>query len=146
MNKIDEISIQGFKSIRSLDKLQLNNLNVLIGANGVDKSNFVSYFRMLHELVEGRLQVWTSKQGDADRVLSYGVKETQKLHTTIRFGVTEPNLGAGHKESNLKKEMQSGTSSKVASFCYSAISAWKVFHFHDTSDTAAVKRLGAVHD
>ncbi|NMU52976.1 AAA family ATPase, partial [Vibrio parahaemolyticus] len=49
MNKIDEISIQGFKSIRSLDKLQLNNLNVLIGANGVGKSNFVSYFRMLHE-------------------------------------------------------------------------------------------------
>ncbi|AXX60929.1 AAA family ATPase [Vibrio parahaemolyticus] len=177
MSKIDRLTIQGFKSIRSLDKLQLNNLNVLIGANGVGKSNFVSYFRMLHELVEGRLQVWTSKQGGADRVLSYGVKETQKLHTTIRFGVngysadlepttddnftfsseklyfdgpffgvTEPNLGAGHKESNLKKEMQSGTSSKVASFCYSAISAWKVFHFHDTSDTAAVKRLGAVHD
>ncbi|WDZ72739.1 hypothetical protein PWW31_01960 [Vibrio harveyi] len=143
MSKIDRLTIQGFKSIRSLDKLQLNNLNVLIGANGVGKSNFVSYFRMLHELVEGRLQVWTSKQGGADRVLSYGVKETQKLHTTIRFGVngysadlepttddnftfsseklyfdstffgvTEPRLGAGHKESNLKKEMQSGTSSK----------------------------------
>ncbi|HAS8345994.1 TPA: ATP-binding cassette domain-containing protein [Vibrio vulnificus] len=99
MNKIDEISIQGFKSIRSLDKLQLNNLNVLIGANGAGKSNFVSYFRMLHELVEGRLQVWTSKQGGADRVLSYGVKETQKLHTTIRFGVNgysadlEPTTG-----------------------------------------------------
>ncbi|EJL6409478.1 AAA family ATPase [Vibrio cholerae] len=87
MSKIDRLTIKGFKSIRSLDKLQLNNLNVLIGANGVGKSNFVSYFRMLHELVEGRLQVWTSKQGGADRVLSYGVKETQKLHTTIRFGV-----------------------------------------------------------
>lgn len=177
MSKIDTLTIRGFKSIRSLDKLPLNNLNVLIGANGVGKSNFVSYFRMLHELVEGRVQVWTSKQGGADRVLSYGVKETQKLHTTIRFGLngysaeleptiddnftfasetlhfddpsfggTQLNLGAGHKESNLKKERQSGSSSKVAAFCYSAISAWKVFHFHDTSDTAAVKRLGAVHD
>lgn len=26
------------------------------------------------------------------------------------------------------------------------VSAWKVFHFHDTSDTAGVKRLSAVHD
>ena len=37
-------------------------------------------------------------------------------------------------------------SSKIASFCFAAISGWKVFHFHDTSETAAVKRLGAVHD
>lgn len=177
MSKIDTLTIQGFKSIRSLDKLHLNDLNVLIGANGVGKSNFVSYFTMLNELVEGRLQVWASKQGGADRILSYGVKATQQLHTTIRFGlngysanleptiddnftftneelyfdgplhgVTRPNLGSGHKESTLKREVNAGASSKVASFCYAAISSWKVFHFHDTSDTAAVKRLGAVHD
>lgn len=177
MSKIDTLTIQGFKSIRSLDKLHLNDLNVLIGANGVGKSNFVSYFTMLNELVEGRLQVWASKQGGADRILSYGVKATQQLHTTIRFGlngysanleptiddnftftneelyfdgplhgVARPNLGSGHKESTLKREVNAGASSKVASFCYAAISAWKVFHFHDTSDTAAVKRLGAVHD
>ena len=177
MSKIDTLTIKGFKSIRNLEDLQLNNLNVLIGANGVGKSNFVSYFRMLHELSEERLQVWTSKQGGADRVLSYGVKETQHLHTEIRFGVngyladleptaedgftfsqeqlyfdgpfygvTRPNFGAGHKESNLKREKKGGTSSKVAGFCYDAISGWKVFHFHDTSDTAAVKRVGAVHD
>lgn len=177
MSKIDALTINGFKSIRQLEKFQLRELNVLIGANGVGKSNFVSYFRMLHELVEGRLQVWTSKQGGADRVLSYGVKETDKLKTVIRFGdngylaeleptaddaftfseetlyfdgpyfgVTKPNLGTGHKESNLQKEMKGGTSAKVASHCYSAISAWKVFHFHDTSDTAAVKRIGALHD
>ncbi len=177
MSKIDRLTIKGFKSIRELDRLQLNNLNVLIGANGVGKSNFVSYFRMLHELVEARLQVWASKQGGADRIVSYGVKETQQIQTVIRFGdngylaelaptaddgftfakemlyfdgpyfgVTQPDLGAGHKESNLKKEKQSGTSAKIASFCYAAISGWKVFHFHDTSDTAAVKRNGAVHD
>lgn len=172
MSKIDTLTIRGFKSIRQLDKLALNDLNVLIGANGVGKSNFISYFRMLHELVEGRLQVWTSKQGGADRVLCYGVKETQSLQTVIRFGnngyladleptvdgsftfsneqlyfdgpyfgKTRPSLGSGHKESNLKD-----TSTSVAKFCYAAISGWKVFHFHDTSDTAAVKRLGAVHD
>lgn len=177
MSKVDTLSIYGFKSIRQLDQLKLNDLNVLIGANGAGKSNFVSYFRMLHELAEERLQVWTSKQGGADRVLCMGVKETEQLKTVIRFGnngyqavleptvedsftfieeklyfkgpyygVTRPDLGAGHNESKLKKVMQGGISQNIATFCYNAIAGWKVFHFHDTSDTAAVKRQGAVHD
>lgn len=177
MSKIDTLTIRGFKSIRQLDDLRLTRLNVLIGANGVGKSNFVSYFRMLHELAEERLQVWVSKQGGADRVLSYGVKETSQLLTVIQFGnngygavleptvddgftfnqeklyfngpyygKTIPDLGTGHKESRLKDEIQGGVSARIASFCYSAISSWKVFHFHDTSETAAVKRKGAVHD
>src|SRR5690606_7115574 len=29
---------------------------------------------------------------------------------------------------------------------YSSIASWKVFHFHDTSDTAGVKRLGSLQD
>ncbi|MCF5087562.1 AAA family ATPase, partial [Pseudomonas gessardii] len=58
MNAIHKLSISGFKSIRKMKDLQLSNLNVLIGANGAGKSNFVAYFRMLSELVEGRLQVW----------------------------------------------------------------------------------------
>lgn len=177
MSKIKWLTIKGFKSIRSLEKFELNNLNVLIGANGVGKSNFVGYFKMLHELVEGRLKVWTSKQGGADRVLSYGVKETSSFISAIRFGdngysaeliptadsaftfnmeklyfhgpyygITEPSLGNGHSESNLRKEAKSGTSARIATFCYSAISQWRVFHFHDTSDTAAMKRLCSVHD
>lgn len=177
MSAIRTLSISGFKSIRKLDRLRLSNLNVLIGANGAGKSNFVAYFRMLSELVEGRLQVWVSKQGGADRILSYGVKETSSLTTSIRFGdngydlelaptvdgaftfesemlyfdgpyygVTRPNLGTGHAESNLKKECKGGTSKKIATYCYDAISGWKVYHFHDTSDTAGVKRLCSVHD
>ena len=171
MSKIDNLTIKGFKSIRQLEKLKLNDLNVLIGANGVGKSNFVSYFRMLHELVEGRLQIWTSKQGGADRVLSFGVKETSRFSSTLLFGrngyhveleptsndsftfiseavhfkgdsvTTSPNLGAGYMESALKVSPK-----PISKHCFAAISSWKVFHFHDTSETAAVKRVGAVHD
>lgn len=177
MSAINTLSITGFRSIRKLDNLRLTNLNVLIGANGAGKSNFVAYFRMLSELVEGRLQVWVSKQGGADRVLSYGVKETAALTTSIRFGsngydieleptvdggftftsemlyfngprfgLTRPRLGSGHAESKLKHEKEHGGSKKVATFSYSAISRWKVYHFHDTSDTAGVKRQCTVHD
>ena len=70
---IKHLTIYGFKSIRKLDQFPLTNLNVLIGANGSGKSNFVSYFRMLGELVEERLQKWMTKQGGADRVLSFGI-------------------------------------------------------------------------
>ncbi|MEQ4923490.1 AAA family ATPase [Proteus hauseri] len=172
MSKIDTLTISGFKSIRKLDQLKLNRLNILIGANGVGKSNFISFFRMLHELVEGRLQIWVSKQGGADRILTYGVKETEELQFDIRFNnsgysaILSPTLddaftfinenlyfscsyktddlpvfSSGHKESNLKN-----TSSAVALACYNSIASWKVFHFHDTSETATVKRLGAAHD
>jgi predicted ATPase len=71
---INRLTIKGFKSIQSLDRLRLGSLNVLIGANGAGKSNFVSYFRMLGEIVESRLQKWTTNQGSADRIVSFGVK------------------------------------------------------------------------
>lgn len=179
MNAIHTLSITGFRSIRNLQNLRLSNLNVLIGANGAGKSNFVAYFRMLSELVEGRLQVWVAKQGGADRVLSYGLKETSALKTSVRFGsngydieleptgdvgltftsemlffdggkhlpVKHPWLGAGHAESKLKNEMlHVGRFNEIAKYCYQAISGWKVYHFHDTSDTAGVKRQSSVHD
>lgn len=83
MGAIKTLSVSGFKSIRKLESLRLSNLNVLIGANGSGKSNFVAYFRMLSELVEGRLQVWVAKQGGADRVLTCDAQETQSLTSSI---------------------------------------------------------------
>ncbi len=38
---LNKISIKGFKSIRELNDFELGNLNVVIGANGAGKSNFV---------------------------------------------------------------------------------------------------------
>jgi predicted ATPase len=176
-NPIEKITIKGFKSIRNLSGFSLGKLNILIGANGVGKSNFVSYFRMLSEMVEQRLQVWTTKQGKADRILSYGVKETSELESFISFGLNgyrfklEPtvdasftfsdellffngpfdakewiDLGSGHSESMLKDKYEKAVKDSVEDYVYTSIFNWKVFHFHDTSDTAGVKRLSSVHD
>jgi predicted ATPase len=150
---------------------------VLIGANGAGKSNFVSFFRMLDEMVDQRLQVWTKKQGGAERILTFGVKETAQLTSFIEFGINgyrfslEPtvegaftfteetlyfkgprygekwiSLGEGHSEAKLKDRRENTVSGSVADYCYSSIASWNVFHFHDTSDTAGVKRLGPLHD
>src|SRR5690606_2926207 len=100
-NSIDRLTIKGFKSIRDLDSLRLQSLNVLIGANGVGKSNFISYFRMLSEMMELRLQNWTTNQGSADRIVSFGVKETDKVESFIEFGLNgykfelEPTVDGG---------------------------------------------------
>ena len=48
---IDRIQITGFKSIRSAD-IMLRPLNVLIGPNGVGKSNFIALFRLLNQLID----------------------------------------------------------------------------------------------
>lgn len=173
---INCLSINGFKSIKKLNDFKLNQLNVLIGSNGVGKSNFVSYFRMLGELVEGRLQKWTLTQGGADRILSFGIKETQSISSRLQFGNNayifklistvaegflfdeerhyyesgfhsphDTKIGSGYSESLLKQRAQENPG-KVADYCYSSISSWRVFHFHDTSETAALKRIGMLHD
>ena len=58
MAKVDKITIQGYKSIKSLD----NFVNILIGANGVGKSNFISAFRLLNEMYNKRLQLYTQSK------------------------------------------------------------------------------------
>jgi predicted ATPase len=176
-NAIDRLTIKGFKSIRSLEDLRLDSLNILLGANGAGKSSFVSYFRMLGEMAERRLQKWTIQQGGADRIVSYGVKETRRVESFAHFGLNgyrfalEPTvdsgfvfaeetlffdgplygekwirLGTGHAEAKLHEKFLDSSKGSVADYCYSSIASWKVFHFHDTSDTAGVKRWGAMHD
>lgn len=56
MSQLKKLTIKGFKSIRSLENLELRQLNVLIGANSAGKSNFIAFFKLLNELIEGRLQ------------------------------------------------------------------------------------------
>jgi len=85
-HKLEQVTIHGFQSIRRLDDFKLNDINVLIGANGAGKSNFVNYFRMLSELVEKRLQIWVQKRGGADRLLTFGMKETAEIYSHLQFG------------------------------------------------------------
>ena len=41
---LTHISIHGYRSIQSLQRLPLSQINILIGANGAGKSNFVGFF------------------------------------------------------------------------------------------------------
>jgi predicted ATPase len=78
MRRLDRIQIAGFKSIRD-QTLDLRSLNVLIGANGAGKSNFIEVFRLLHEIVDQNLQLFVARSGGADRLLHFGSKTTAEM-------------------------------------------------------------------
>jgi len=86
MAKLDTLTLRGFRSIKSLEKLELGQLNVLIGANGAGKSNFVGFFRLLRAMVEQRLQAYVTKNGPADGYFFDGIKQTGRIEADLVFG------------------------------------------------------------
>lgn len=173
MSRVAKLTVAGYKSIRELSEFPLNDLNVLIGANGAGKSNFINLFRLLNEMYEQQLQVYVQKQGGPDALLHFGRAVSANLHAEFYFshngykfdlvptldnrmvfeterswfgGFLRPTdssylLGSGHSESKLKN-----AADPYSSFVRSSVSRWRVYHFHDTSDTAKVKQRHAAND
>ncbi len=83
---LDHITIRGFKSIKSIEKLPLSAINILVGANGSGKSNFIGALSFLHEVREGRLQDYVRRSGGAEQVLHFGSKNTQQIQFHVSFG------------------------------------------------------------
>lgn len=82
---IYSIKIQNFKSIRETEDLLITPLNILIGANGVGKSNFISFFKFLNRLYEQQLQLYIAKNGRAENFLHFGKKGSDFLAGNIVF-------------------------------------------------------------
>lgn len=85
MPALEWITVEGFKSIRCVERLPLMPLNVLIGPNGSGKSNFVGVFSFLQAMLSGRLQETVTRAGGADRILHFGSKATPSLRIHISF-------------------------------------------------------------
>ena len=67
--------------------LELRSLNILIGANGAGKSNLVSFFKMLNEMMAGRLQQYIVATGRAQSLLHFGPKVTPQIEAKLEFEV-----------------------------------------------------------
>ena len=68
---MDYIEISGYKSIKDL-KIQLKPINILIGANGSGKSNFISFFEFLDRLYNKKLQEYVGLKGGIDKFFYKG--------------------------------------------------------------------------
>src|SRR3954453_6363693 len=86
---LDKISIKGFRSIRELTELPLSHLNVLVGANGTGKSNFVDFFRMLRAMYDGGFQRFIVDSGGGDSACFNGPKVTKQIAAHLAFGENE---------------------------------------------------------
>ena len=84
MSQVRKMSITGYKSIKKLVDFELRDLNVLIGANGAGKSNFISIFKMLNEMYEQQLQIYVQKQGGPDALLHFGLQFIHEFYRLSR--------------------------------------------------------------
>jgi predicted ATPase len=176
MSKLSKLTIKGYKSIQSLENFELTNLNILLGANGAGKSNFISVFKLLANMYAQNLQLYVQQNGGADALLHYGRKKTQELKMEFYFqnngylfdfiptidnrlifkeenifNISEQlispisymesliTIGQGNSESELHNNVP-------AIYAIDAIESWRVYHFHDTGDTALVKQIHSTSD
>jgi predicted ATPase len=83
--ELDYITVRGFKSIASIEKLALRPINVVIGPNGSGKSNFIEVFSFLREVREGRLQDYVRRAGGAEQILHFGSRVTPRIEILLSF-------------------------------------------------------------
>jgi predicted ATPase len=88
MDKLTKLTLRGFKSIRELKDFEFRHLNVLIGANGAGKSNFISFFKMLNWMTPspGNLQYIIGHWGGANSLLFLGAGVTPQIEVHMTFG------------------------------------------------------------
>ncbi|MGH9662115.1 MAG: AAA family ATPase [Bryobacteraceae bacterium] len=176
MAKLTRIGVGGFKSIKNLQPLDLRPTNILIGSNGAGKSNLISFLNLLRAIANGTLQEFVGRAGGAETLLYYGSKETpamwaaldftgktgdgsyffglaptatdtlvftqeQAIYARTRGSDRQPKLlGSGHKESLLMADDNQFLE------IWELLAGVHIFHFHDTSQTAHIRKHGYVED
>lgn len=84
--KLKSIQIKGYKSIGvQANSLNFGEITLFLGANGVGKSNLVSFFSMLNYMMTGSLQTFIAERGYANSFLHYGAKVTREIEAKIEF-------------------------------------------------------------
>ncbi|MBK1684817.1 AAA family ATPase [Rhodoferax fermentans] len=168
-NQLSRLVLKGYKSIASCD-LPLGSINVLIGANGAGKSNFIGFFKLIGRILDKQLQVYVGDVGGPDAVLHFGRKKTESLGAELYFGnngyrfklkPTQDNRmmfahealwwnmrgewhpTAGHFETKFKEK---GPHGATWDYTVPAMRSWRVYHFHDTSTSATVKQVHGLND
>ena len=168
-NQLHKLVLHGYKSFADCDVL-LGRLNVLIGANGAGKSNFIEFFRLIQRILSSQLQLTVGEMGGPDMLLHFGRKATEELSAELYFGnngykfilrPTEDNRmvfahealwwnvrgdwhpRSGHFETRFNERDSHGM---IWSHTVPAMSSWRLFHFHDTSRTALVKQAHGIND
>jgi len=167
---MDYIEINGYKSIKSA-KIVFKPINILIGANGSGKSNFLSFFEFLNRLYEQKLTEYVALSGGEDKMLHKGSKTTETISSKINYGLNgysfEIKKGEGSfiftseglwydKNPFIKNPMEISSfgneakikmhSSPRADYIRKYLNSFKKYHFHDTSKNSPFNQLSNVQN
>ena len=167
MARLDGIIIEGFKSIAFV-RQRLRPLNVLIGANGSGKSNFIDAISFLRAVVQGQLQRYVGQAGGADRILHFGSKVITKLDMQVLFdgntagyaielrrddsdGLFVNNMAFHPSDPNneITRQMTLDESHNYPlppEHIRRHIESWQTYHFHDAGPTSPMKMTADVND
>ena len=174
-NYLDYISIKGFRSIRAIEKLELRPINILIGANGSGKSNFVEVFSFLNAIRRGRLRNYTAERGGADTILHFSSKITPFMYFEISFNdelngykiilfatdkndfyidgelcwfwdKTYPQALTYTLEAGRDEAGISQAAQGITRWLQRRLDSWRVYHFQDTSKQSPIKRTSDIND
>jgi len=83
-NRICSVSIEGFRSLKNIQNLELPQLTVLIGANGAGKSTLIRFFEMLSWMLKSKnLQEFVLRHGGGDDQFFMGARKTPRIHEEL---------------------------------------------------------------
>ncbi len=83
-SRIEFVRIRGFRSLVDVELSDLRNANILIGANGAGKSNFIRFFEMMSWMLRARrLAEFVALHGGADDQLFQGNRVTPRLEAEV---------------------------------------------------------------
>lgn len=170
---ITRIDISGYKSIKKLE-LELRPINILLGGNGVGKSNFISIFSFVRNLYNRNLQTYIKTKGGADSFLHFGKRVTDQITLDIHFQDLQENrnrfiiglkeaqdsllieyLGTAYYhnrwheveyETNVWETQFSSIKQRQAYYVNQRLTGFDVYHFHDTGDKSPMKGFTNIND
>jgi len=165
---MDYIEINGYKSIES-EKIELKPINILIGANGSGKSNFISFFDFLNRLYDRNLNEYIALTGGENKILHKGQKVTDTISFRIEFEngtngysanlklgtngfvFTDERLifksDRGSKISASEKESRLKLSDNFrASYIIHYLQGFRKYHFHDTSSKSPFTTMSNIEN
>jgi predicted ATPase len=150
---MDFIEIAGYKSIKKAH-VNISPINILIGANGAGKSNFVSFFEFLNFLYEKKLTEYVSLNGGTEKYLHKGSKTTEEMSGLLSFGnrINEYSFtitpGPEHFIFTSEKLWYEGDDWEIANYTSEAqvkssdvfrakyvrngLTSYRKYHFHET--------------
>ena len=147
---IESITVRGFKSIKEIDDFQLRPINVMIGANGAGKSNFIEALSFLSAINSKQgLARPVRRAGGAERLLHFGSRVTRQIQFFASFSGEseryEESL-APTADDLLYRRLQSDDYFRRVRHLRRRTASWRTYHFHHTKSGSPLRRSSDLRD